>query len=119
MSDEYGRTEPQSSRLAGMFGFVTPQDRAQWEQTRQMNKPRVSAVKQGVKSSLDALMHTVDKKLTSQLRATDQVAAQEAFEETNTRSVNKRWDSKTQSIVETVDYEPLDDRQVIEPDFEL
>lgn len=109
---------PQGSRLASMFGYVTPEDRQKWEQMRQANKPRVGAAKAGTKAAMNALMHSMDKKLTSQMRAADQISAKESFEENNTRSVSQRYNAKTQRIEETVEWTPRDERSDLEPDFD-
>lgn len=112
-------TRPHGSRLGSMFGYVTPQDRQQWESMRQANKPRVSAAKAGTKSAMSSLVHSMDSKLTSQMRAADQIAAKEHFEESNTRGVTQRYDAKTQRIEETVEWTPRDERAEIEPDFDF
>lgn len=116
MGDNENGTE--GSRLGSMFGYVTPADQMQWAQARQMNQPKVSTAKKSAKAGLESLYSSLERKLTSQLRAADQVAAQARFEEENTRSTSKRWDSKTQSIVETVEFDPVDQRQPIDPDFD-
>lgn len=110
---------PRQSRLASMFGYVTPQDRQQWESMRQANRPRVSAAKAGTKSAMSSLAHSMDRKLTSQMRAADQIAAKEHFEESNTREVTQRYDAKTQRIEEAVEWTPRDERAEIEPDFDF
>lgn len=107
------------SSLASMFGFVTDEDRARWEQRRQANAKNVSGVRQAVSSGLGSLVHALERNVTSELRAAHQVAAQEQFEESNVKTTTKRWDSRKQSIVETVDYSPKDDeRHMDEPDLE-
>lgn len=108
----------EGSRLGGMFGYVTPEDQLKWQQMREANDPHVNKAKEGLKAMMDSMFDATRRRLDSQLRAADQVAATADFEESNTRSVSKRWDSRTQSIVETVDFEPLDDRTPIDTDFD-
>ncbi|MEU6263723.1 hypothetical protein [Saccharopolyspora shandongensis] len=107
------------SRFAEMFGYVTPEDRSRWEQQRAQNKPKVNAIKQGAKSSVSSMLEVGDKSIHAKLDAAHRVAAQRRFEESHDKIVNKRRDPKTWSITETVDYEPKDEREEIEPDFEL
>ena len=111
-----------------MFGFVTPDDRARWQQSRQAAKHGTSASKKGAKSTVDTLIRSAERKITSKMRAADQITAQEEFEEANTKTTNKKWDAKSQSIVETVDYSPkdgrsefeaTDDRPEVDSDFQL
>jgi hypothetical protein len=118
-SSESQDARPHGSRLGSMFGYVTPQDRQQWESMREANKPRVSAAKAATKSATTSLMHSMDSTLTSQMRAADQIAAKEHFEESNTREVTQRYDAKTQRIEETVEWTPRDERAEIEPDFDF
>lgn len=107
------------SRFARMFGYVTPEDRSRWEQQRAQNKPNVNATKQGTKSALGSMMEFGERNIGAKLDAAHRVAAQQRFEESHDKIVNKHRDPKTQSIVERVDYEPKEDREEIESDLEL
>ncbi|MCM2392690.1 hypothetical protein [Streptomyces albipurpureus] len=107
------------SRFARLFGYVTPEDRSRWEQQRAQNKPHVNAIKHGVKSSLSSMMEFGERNIGGKLDAAHRVAAQHRFEESHNRVVNQRRDPDTRSIIESVDYEPRDDREEIEPDLEL
>ncbi|MEV7867542.1 hypothetical protein AB0P17_15880 [Streptomyces sp. NPDC088124] len=107
------------SRFARMFGYVTPEDRSRWEQQRAQNKPHVNAIKHGVKSSLSSMMEFGERNIGAKLDAAHRVAAQHRFEESHNKVVNQRRDPDTRSIIESVDYEPRDDREEIEPDLEL
>ena len=107
------------SGFARMFGYVTHEDRSRWEQQRAQNQPKVNAIKQGVRSSVDAMLEFADKNIHAKLDAAHRVVAQQRFDVSHDKIVNKRRDPTTQSIIETVDYEPKDDRETIEPDLEL
>jgi hypothetical protein len=107
------------SRLARMFGYVTPEDRSNWEQQRAQNRSHVSAAKKGVKSALGSMMEFGERNIGSKLDAAHRVAAQKHFEESHDRIVSKHRDPRTRSIVETVDYQRTDDREEIEPDLEM
>ena len=107
------------SRLARMFGYVTPEDRSKWEQQRAQNRRHVSAAKKGVKSTLASMIEFGERNIGSKLDAAHRVAAQKRFEESHDRIVSKHRDPRTRSIVETVDYKRTDDRQEIEPDLEM
>ncbi|MGI8306958.1 hypothetical protein [Saccharopolyspora hattusasensis] len=122
MSNDQHAEEQQTrygSRFARMFGYITPEDRSRWEQQRAQNKPNVNAIKQGAKSSVSSMLEFGDKNIHAKLDAAHRVAAQQRFEESHGKIVNKHRDPKTRSIIETVDYEPKDERVEIEPDFEL
>ncbi|MFF8902617.1 hypothetical protein ACF082_34685 [Streptomyces lydicus] len=106
------------SRFARMFGYVTPEDRSRWEQQRAQNKPNVSAIEQGAKS-LGSMMEFGERNIGAKLDAAHRVAAQQRFEESHDKVVNQRRDPNTRNIIESVDYEPRDDREEIEPDLEL
>ncbi|MEV7953012.1 MULTISPECIES: hypothetical protein [Streptomyces] len=107
------------SRFAQMFGYVTAEDRSRWEQQRAQNKSNVSATKQGAKSSLDSMMEFGDRNIGAKLDAAHRVAAQQRFEESHNKIVNKHRDPNTRNIIESVGYEPKDGREEIEPDLEL
>lgn len=114
--------EPQvrfGSRFARMFGYVTPEDRTRWEQQRAQNKPHVIAIKQGAKSALGSMMEFGERNIGAKLDAAHRVAAQQRFEESHDKVVNQRRDPNTRNIIESVDYEPKDDREEIEPDLDL
>lgn len=121
MSDE--QTDVQTTRygssLAQMFGYVTSEDRSRWEQERAQNRKYVSAAKQGAKASMGSVMEFGERNIHSKLDAAHRVAAQQQFDESHDKIVNKHRDPRTRSIVETVDYESEDDRQEIEPELEL
>ncbi|MFC9756700.1 hypothetical protein [Streptomyces sp. NPDC056921] len=110
---------PHGSRFAQMFGYVTPEDRSRWEQTRAQNQRHVNAAKIGTKASLDSMMEFGERIIGAKLDAAHRVAAQQQFDESHTRIVSRHRDPKTRSITETVGYEPKDDREEIEPDLEL
>ncbi|MCJ0875189.1 hypothetical protein [Streptomyces sp. AP-93] len=107
------------SRFARMFGYVTPEDRSRWEQQRAQNKPNVNAIKQGAKSSLGSMMEFGERNIGAKLDAAHRVAAQRRFEESHNKVVNQRRDPNTRNIIESVDYEPKDDREEIEADLEV
>ncbi|MFE6939673.1 hypothetical protein [Streptomyces chartreusis] len=107
------------SRFARMFGYVTPEDRSRWEQQRAQNKPHVNAIKQGAKSALGSVMEFGERNIGAKLDAAHRVAAQQRFEESHDKVVKQRRDPNTRSIIESVDYEPKDNREEIEPDLEL
>ncbi|AOY70967.1 hypothetical protein ARZXY2_1414 [Arthrobacter sp. ZXY-2] len=121
MSDDQQveQQERYGSRLAQMFGYVTPEDRGRWEQQRAQNKKNVNATKQGAKSSLSSMMEFGDKNINAKLNAAHRIADQQRFDESHDKIVSTRRDPKTRSIIESVDYEYKDDRQSIDPDFEL
>ncbi|MEW1629697.1 hypothetical protein AB0387_20205 [Streptomyces sp. NPDC089173] len=107
------------SRFARMFGYVTPEDRSKWEQQRAQNKPHVNAIKQGAKSSLSSMIEFGERNIGAKLDAAHRVAAQQQFDESHDKVVDQRRDPYTRNIIESVDYEPKDDREEIEPDLEL
>ncbi|MDX2545868.1 hypothetical protein ACOT81_38050 [Streptomyces sp. WI04-05B] len=107
------------SRFARMFGYVTPDDRSRWKQQRAQNQPNVSATKQGTKALLGSMMEFGERNIGAKLDAAHRVAAQRRFEESHDKVVNQRRDPNTRNIIESVDYEPRDDREEIEPDLEL
>lgn len=120
MSEEQIEDQQQSgSRLAQMFGYVTPEDRSRWQQQRSQNQKRVSASKKGAKSTLGSMMEFVERDVSSKLNAAHRVAAQKEFEEGNNKSTSSRYDPETRSIVETVKYSEIDDRPTIEADMEI
>ncbi|MFM9539913.1 hypothetical protein [Streptomyces turgidiscabies] len=107
------------SRFARMFGYVTPDDRSRWKQQRAQNQPNVSATKQGTKALLGSMMEFGERNIGAKLDAAHRVAAQRRFEESHDKVVNQRRDPNTRNIIESVAYEPRDDREEIEPDLEL
>ncbi|MFK0154223.1 hypothetical protein ACIQVK_19385 [Streptomyces sp. NPDC090493] len=107
------------SRFARMFGYVTPEDRNRWGQQRAQNKPIVNATRQGMKSLLGSMMEFGERNIGAKLDAAHRVAAQQRFESSHAKIVNQRRDPNTRNIIESVDYEPRDDREEIEPDLEL
>ena len=107
------------SRFARMFGYVTPDDRSRWKEQRAQNQPNVSATKQGTKALLGSMMEFGERNIGAKLDAAHRVAAQRRFEESHDKVVNQRRDPNTRNIIESVDYEPRDDREEIEPDLEL
>ncbi|MEU2828680.1 hypothetical protein ABZ667_08445 [Streptomyces lavendulae] len=107
------------SRFARMFGYVTPEDRSRWEQQRAQNKSNVNAIRQGAMSALSSMMEFGERNIGAKLDAAHRVAAQQRFEESHDKVVNQRRDPNTRSIIESVDYEPKDDLEGIEPDLEI
>ncbi|WP_405814486.1 hypothetical protein OG241_07725 [Streptomyces sp. NBC_01390] len=107
------------SRFARMFGYVTPEDRSRWKQQRAQNQPNVSATKQGTKALLGSMMEFGERNIGAKLDAAHRVAAQRRFEESHDKVVNQRHDPNTRNIIESVNYEPRDDREEIELDLEL
>lgn len=120
MQDE-GQQERYGSRFAQMFGFVTPEDRSKWEHARAQSKPSVGAAKRGLKSGAEAMMDFGQQNMRGALDAVHRVAAQQRFEEEHNKITTRHRDPRTQSIIESVDYEHKDDRTTIEtePDFEM
>lgn len=116
-----GQQERYGSRFAQMFGFVTPEDRSRWEQARAQEKPNVGLAKKGMKSGADSMMDFGQQNMRGTLDAAHRVAAQQRFDEEHNKITTRHRDPKTQSIVESVDYEHKDDRETIEtePDFEM
>lgn len=116
-----GQQERYGSRFAQMFGFVTPEDRSRWERARAQEKPNVGLAKKGMKSGADSMMDFGQQNMRGTLDAAHRVAAQQRFDEEHNKITTRHRDPKTQSIVESVDYEHKDDREMIEtePDFEM
>lgn len=122
MSDNQQADQQQErygSRLAQMFGYVTPEDRSRWDQQRAQNKSNVNATKQGAKSSVSSMMEFGDRNINAKLNAAHKIVDQQRFDESHDKIVNTRRDPKTRSIIESVDYEYKDDRDSIDLDFEL
>ncbi|MDT8913579.1 hypothetical protein [Amycolatopsis sp. PS_44_ISF1] len=120
MSDEQHQQDRYGSRLAGMFGYVTPDDQARWAQQRAQNTPRVSAIRQAAQSSVDSALEFASMNVHARLDAAHRVVAQREFEESHARVIGTRRDPATRSIIETVDYEPRRGQTaVIEPDWEI
>lgn len=111
--DQQAEATRYGSHLAGMFGYITPEDRSRWEQERAQNKGHVNAVKKGAKSSLSSMMEFGERNIGSRLDAAHRVAAQTRFEESHEKVVSKHRDPRTRSIIETVEYDAKDERQEI------
>ncbi|MET9656349.1 MULTISPECIES: hypothetical protein [unclassified Streptomyces] len=107
------------SHFARMFGYVTAEDRSRWEQTRAQNQKHINAAVEATKSSLGSMLDFGERIVGAKLDAAHRVAAQQGFEESHDKIVSEHRDPRTRSITETVDYEPKDDREEIEPDLEL
>ncbi|MEV0443602.1 hypothetical protein AB0I84_18855 [Streptomyces spectabilis] len=107
------------SRFARMFGYVTPEDRSRWEQMRAQNTPHVNATKQGAKVLLSSMAEFGERNIGAKLDAAHRVAAQRQFEESHDKIVNQRRDPNTRNIIQSVGYEPKDDREEIDPELEL
>ncbi|QWF85672.1 hypothetical protein [Amycolatopsis sp. CA-230715] len=121
MNTEHQPDEQQTrygSRFARMFGFVTDDDRAGWEQRRAQNLPKVGAAKLAAKSLAGSMLELGDVIARAKLDAAHRVAAQRVFDEDHDKVVGRRRDPRTRSIIETVDYERKDHRPEIEPDLE-
>lgn len=97
---------PGRSRTAEMFGIVTPEDRARWEQSRQRSEnakgEKVSSLKEMLKSSLEAASDLGQQGIEAKLRAAHQIEAQRKNEERQ---------MTTRTITETIDHQDRDDRQ--------
>jgi hypothetical protein len=121
MSDDQNEGQPENSgsRLAQMFGYVTPEDRSKWQQQRTQNQGRVSATKKGAKSTLGSMMEFGERNMRSKLDAAHRVAAQKKFDETHSKTTTRHADPRTRSIIETVDYSENDTRQSIDSDMEI
>lgn len=122
MGDDQQDEGPQTqygSRLAQMFGYVTSEDRSRWEQQYAQNKSRPSVASKAAKSAAGSMMEFGERNVSSKLDAAHKVAGQQRFDETHEKITSKRPLAGTTSIVETVDYEPKEDRDEIEPDLEL
>ncbi|MFG1858903.1 hypothetical protein ACGFJT_44210 [Actinomadura geliboluensis] len=100
---------PSASQLSLGFGFVTPEDRARWEQARRYSQ-RKSAAKEMIASSLEAALELGQQGIQAKLRAAYQVEAEQQQERSRTT---------TRTITEVVDFEDRDDRQEIDPSFEF
>ncbi|QXV57388.1 hypothetical protein [Amycolatopsis sp. TNS106] len=107
------------SSFARMFGYVTPEDRNRWEQQREQNRPRVNAAKLAMKASVASTLEFGERTVHARLDAAHRVAAQREFDTAHNKAVRKRRDPGSQSIIETVDYEPKDQRSTLDPDLEL
>lgn len=109
MSTQQHGGYPTPSAIAAGFGYVTPEDRAKWEQARAQGAPRQrSAVAEFVQSSVSAAGELAREGIQARLRAAHQVAAEEERDDTRTR-VRRR------TIVETenVNWVDRDDRRHI------
>ncbi|MFC4048382.1 hypothetical protein ACFOY4_01690 [Actinomadura syzygii] len=100
---------PTASQLADCFGFVTPEDRARWEQARQYSQPRVSAAREMITSSLEAAAELAQQGIQAKLRAAYQVEAQQ----------KERSRTTARTVTEVVDFEDRDDRREIDQTFEF
>ena len=111
--------ERYGSRFAQMFGFITAEDRARWEQARAMERPKVNLAKRAMKSGADSMMDFGQQNMRGTLDAAHRVAAQQRFDEEHNKITTRHRDPETQSIVESVDYEHKDAREKLdtEPDF--
>ncbi|MFE7121791.1 hypothetical protein ACFU99_40815 [Streptomyces sp. NPDC057654] len=107
------------SRFARLFGYVTPEDRSRWEQQRAQDKPKVNAIKQGMKAAGSSVTEFGELNVRAKLDAAHRVLGQRRFEESHRKVVQQRRDPNTRNIIESVDYEPKDDREEIGPDLEL
>ncbi|QNE18093.1 hypothetical protein F1D05_09595 [Kribbella qitaiheensis] len=109
-----GNGLPRPSQIASGFGFVTPKDRAEWEQARQQQQESGtrSAAAEFVTSSIAAASELGREGIQAKLRAAHQVAAQE--ERDQTKQVRR-----TITQVETVDIQERDGRTLVEEGFEF
>lgn len=117
MSEEtQPRQEQQGSRLAEMFGFVTPEDRAKWDQQRRAAQVRdqTSVSKSYSKASLNSLLEFGETNVKARLSAAHRVLAQREFDEGHERKVRQGMEG--QLITEAVSYESKDDRDLIGDD---
>lgn len=113
-NQQKGNGLPRPSEIALGFGFVTPDDRAKWDQARhyqQQDRPR-SAAAEFVKSSMTAASEVGRERIQARLRAAHQVAAQEERDQT-------KETRRTITQVETVDIQERDGRDRLEEGFEF
>lgn len=118
MNQENPRQPRYGSSLASMFGYVTDEDRAQWESQRARNAPKVSAARAAFGAAGGALGDFAERNINSQLSAAHRVAAQQEFDEDHTKTSTPA-PGKRGAHTENIDYSARDDRVVIEPAFEL
>lgn len=113
-SQQKGNGLPRPSEIASGFGFVTPQDRAEWEQARhyQQEGRTRSAAAEFVTSSIAAASELGREGIQAKLRAAHQVAAQEERDQA-------RQTRRTITQVETVDAQERDGRDRLEEGFEF
>ncbi|WP_030895957.1 hypothetical protein [Streptomyces sp. NRRL F-5053] len=113
------QSERYGSRFARLFGYVTPDDHSRWLQQREQNRPNVSSAKRALKAGADSMLDFGTMNMQATLNAAHRVAAQRQFDESHNKIIHWSRDPQTRSITETVDYEPKDAREEIEPDYEL
>lgn len=123
MSDQHEQAEAESqqerygSRLAQMFGYITPEDRQRWQQVRATNKKHVSSTKSMMKTGVGSMMDFGNKNMGAKLNAAHRMAEQEAFETTHNKET-QRVLGPGGTIVESVEYTDKDQSDPeIEPDF--
>lgn len=102
------------SLFGGMLGIVTPTDKQRWEQQRAQNAPSVGVFRQALAKGLEAMVEFGEHNLRSGLDAAHRVTAQQRFDESHAKIIGSFTDPRTRSIVETVDYETVDDRPILE-----
>ena len=110
-SRQKGNGLPRPSEIAFGFGFVTPEDRARWDQARQYQqegRPR-SAATEFVTSSIAAASELGREGIQAKLRAAHQVAAQDQTKQTR----------RTITQVETIDVQERDGRDRLDEGFEF
>jgi hypothetical protein len=113
-SQQTGNGLPRPSEIAFGFGFVTPEDRARWDQARhyqQEGRPR-SAAAEFVTASIAAASELGREGIQAKLRAAHQVAAQEERDQA-------KQTRRTITQVETIDVQERDGRDRLEEGFEF
>ncbi|WP_026927950.1 hypothetical protein [Granulicoccus phenolivorans] len=104
------------SRLARMFGYVTPEDRARWEQQRHEQEPALTQLRAAAAASLGALLEWHQTVTGSRFDAEQRTASQARFESSYARTSTRTRDPRTRSITEVVGFTAVDHRPRLEPD---
>lgn len=115
MSNQHkGNGLPRPSETALGFGFVTPDDRAKWDQARQYQQQdkTPTAAAQFIKSAIAAASEVGSEQNQARVRAAHQVAAQEERDQS-------KETRRTITHIETVDIQDRDLRHPLDEGFEF
>lgn len=111
------KEESYGGRMAGMFGFVTPDDRNRWKQQRESEKATKNKGKKGAGEAVNRMYKTLDRKH----NAMERVVSQADFEQENVKATQMKFDESTQRLEEVVEWTPVSERERegLDSDFDI
>lgn len=101
--------------VSRMFGYVSPEDQARWQQARAKKDGDLGFFRSFIKGGAESMMEFRQQTLQARLHAAHKVDEQAKFDESHQRRIS----AGPQDITESVEYTPTELREDVTDEMEF